>query len=60
MKKKQQEHLAMFLVDQHIPYIAPYMDELMVSVAKTLQPDELIFGVDLVDFWQVYKFNNNP
>lgn len=54
------EKVVIYIADQHIPYMDMRANELVRQVIKVLDPDELILGGDVVDFWQISKFCNNP
>jgi len=58
--KREKDRVSLYIADHHIPFIDRRADELVIKVIETLLPDELILGGDVVDFWQISKFNNNP
>ena len=57
---KRPGKISMVLSDQHIPFMDDYASDLTLEVAKVIQPDQLIFNGDLVDFWQISTHCNNP
>ena len=46
--------------DQHIPYLDPVAHDLTLQLIKTIQPDYIDILGDLIDCWQISKFNTDP
>jgi UDP-2,3-diacylglucosamine pyrophosphatase LpxH len=52
--------LELHLTDIHFPYHEPDAWEIVLDVAKTLSPDIVFLGGDVVDFYQVSDFHKDP
>ena len=50
----------LWVSDHHIPYQDNKVINGTIELAKDLQPDKIIFGGDIVDFYQVSSFDKNP
>lgn len=51
---------AMVFGDTHKPFHDPMAEEVALAIAKDYQPDVLLHTGDLVDCWQISRFDKDP
>ena len=49
-----------FISDTHIPYEDKKAIEVVLKFLKDFQPDYILLGGDLIDFYSISKFNKDP
>ena len=50
----------MVINDQHLPFIDPVCDNLVNQLIKSIKPDYIDILGDLIDFYQVSRFDKSP
>jgi len=60
MSKNKAFTMLVFLSDLHIPYHNKKLLKLIYKFLKDNQPDYIVLGGDLIDFYSLSKFNKDP
>jgi len=59
-RSSEDHQVSLVIGDMHVPYQDEYAVELVLTVIDHVQPDKIILNGDIIDWWQMSKFDKNP